>query len=416
MNVQTVSRYFFPSLTALLLLLTLVVTDATAQDRRIHVVKQGETLFSISKMYEVTIDQIRTWNNLTGNQISIGQRLNVSPGNGQSNQPSTPQTEAPPTPEVESEEPGTSDTELIRHQVRAGETLFNLSRRYGVSVNDIRSWNNLNSNLLEVGQVLDIYTDGRNVVDSNPITQQSQSNTQQESSTSEIITGSTARSAYYVVKSGDALIRIANQFDISVADLKALNKMQSDRISVGQVLLVRKPQGLPSVGSGTTSTTPQGQFTSYEVRRNERLNDILKKFEMTESELVALNPDINVQNIEQGLTLSVLLPPNITYKNPYRVHSDIDSDQMTITASRYSDLDRGRSTTNGDLYNPKSFTAANDKLPLGSVVYVENTRSGVGLFVLINDRSVEPGIKLSHAAFEKLGFNMSGNNSVIIKP
>src|SRR5690606_4333220 len=121
MNVQTVSRYFFPSLTALLLLLTLVVTDATAQDRRIHVVKQGETLFSISKMYEVTIDQIRTWNNLTGNQISIGQRLNVSPGNGQSNQPSTPQTEDTPTPEVESEEPGTSDTELIRHQVRAGE-------------------------------------------------------------------------------------------------------------------------------------------------------------------------------------------------------------------------------------------------------------------------------------------------------
>ena len=414
MNFKNITRYLFPILTVLILLSTLGFTDVQAQNRQTHVVKQGETLFSISKVYEVTIDQLRSWNNLSGNQISIGQRLIVSaPVSSTPPVESSPPTEIPPTQQPIS--PENTDTELIRHQVRTGETLFNLSRRYGVSVNDIRSWNNLNSNLLEIGQVLNIHTDGRNVVESNPIAQDPPEN-QTSSETSNSITGSTNSSAYYVVKSGDSLIRIAGQFEISVPELKALNRMQSDRISVGQVLLVRRPQGLPSVGSGTTSTTPQGQFTSYEVRRNERLNDILKKFEMTESELAALNPDIDIQNIQQGLTLSILLPPNITYKNPYRVQTEVASNQSTVTVSRYSDLDRGRSTTNGDLYNPKSYTASHDKLPLGSIVYIENPQSGVGLFVLINDRSIEQGIKLSHSAFEKLGYNLSGNNSALIKP
>ena len=415
MNFKKITRYLFPVFTALIILVSLGFTDALAQNRQIHVVKQGETLFSISKTYEVTIDQLRSWNNLSGNQISIGQRLTVSA-------PVSSDTPVDTTPPVESPteqppiSPENTDNELIRHQVRTGETLFNLSRRYGVSVNDIRTWNRLNSNLLEIGQVLNIYTDGRNVVESNPITQQDQNNVESTAEPTESITGSTAGSAYYVVKSGDSLIRIANQFEISVPELKALNRMQSDRIAIGQVLLVRRPQGLPSVGSGTTSTTPQGQFTSYEVRRNERLNDILKKFDMTESELAALNPDIDIQNIQQGLTLSVLLPQNITYKNPYRVQTGVESDQSTVPVSRYSDLDRGRSTTNGDLYNPKSYTASHDKLPLGSIVYIENPQSGVGLFVLINDRSVERGIKLSHSAFEKLGYNLSGNNTALIKP
>ena len=415
MNSKIISRFLFTVITTLIVLNSLGFKDLQAQNRQFHVVKQGETLYSISKVYEVTIDQLRSWNNLSGNQLSIGQRLNVSaPLRPDSPVDSTQQTENSSTQTPIN--PQNTNNELVRHQVRTGETLFNLSRRYGVSVNDIRTWNNLNSNLLEIGQVLNIYTDGRNVVESNPAKPQNQNDVQSSSETSENITGSTAGSAYYVVKSGDSLIRIANQFEISVPELKALNRMQGDRIAIGQVLLVRRPQGLPSVGSGTTSTTPQGQFTSYDVQRNERLNDVLKKFDMTEAELTALNPDINIQNIQQGLTLSILLPPSITYENPYRVHTQVESDQSTIQVSRYSDLDRGRSTSNGDLYNPKSYTASHDRLPLGSIVYVENPQSGVGLFVLINDRSVEQGIKLSHSAFEKLGYNLSSNNSALIKP
>ncbi len=389
-------------------------------------VRQGETLFSISRQYDVSVDEIRSWNNLRGNQINIGQRLFVAPPVGSRpttsqpvQQPSRPVTPQPTEPEsIPVNNTGNNDKVLVRHQVQAGETLFSLSRRYGVTVSDIRSWNNLRSDLLDLGQVLNIYSDGRNIQEIAPTPTPSDTPITEVNSIP-VDNNSSTSSAYYIVKAGDSLIRIAEQHEISLVELRALNRLQSDRLTVGQVLMVRRPQGLPSVAASTSSTTPQGQFTSYQIRRGERLIDILRRFEMTELELAALNPDIDIRNLEQGLTISVLLPPNIIYRNPYRVSSSAPSSPVssseTTRVTRYSDLDKGRSTSNGDLYNPIAYTAGHDKLPLGAVVYVENPATGIGFFVLVNDRTVEPGLKLSHAAFDKLGFNLSANNSVIIR-
>lgn len=409
-----------------MLVIGLTITEtALAQERRTHVVRQGETLFSISRQYDVSVDEIRSWNNLRGNQINIGQRLFVAPPVGSRpttsqpvQQPSRPAPPTPTQPDPRPESGNNEDRVLVRHQVQAGETLFSLSRRYGVTVNDIRTWNNLRSDLLDLGQVLNIYSDGRNIQEVAPASTQTANATQSEVTPAPESSTSIA-SAYYVVKAGDSLIRIAEQHEISLVELRALNRLQSDRLTVGQVLMVRRPQGLPSVAASTSSTTPQGQFTSYQVRRGERLIDILRRFEMTETELAALNPDIDIRNLEQGLTISVLLPPNITYKNPYRVNTGTaittSSASETVRVTRYSDLDKGRSTSNGDLYNPIAYTAAHDKLPLGAVIYVENPATGIGFFVLVNDRTAEPGLKLSHAAFDKLGFTLSANNSVIIR-
>ncbi len=421
------------TLLALIMAFTLALPlslDAQSE-RQTHIVRQGETLFSISRQYSITVSQLREWNNLGGNQISIGQRLVVSPS-GQAPAPQTPT----PTPQQPPSTP--DDATSIRHQVRAGETLFSLSRRYGVTVNDIRSWNNLTSNLLEVGQVLTLYSDGRDISDE-VITEavsdspQTPAANPQDTSIDSVdvqiqaqnaITVQESGSAYHVVKSGDTLIQIASENGITLQELRSLNRLQSDRLTVGQVLMVRKPRGLPSVASGTTESSAQGRFVTHEIRRNERLNDILSRYQMTESELRTLNPDIDIANLQPGLTISVLLPPTNVFKNPYRVNtsnvsvdsSDTESGSILIEkAVRYSDVDRGRSTSNGDLYNPMSYTAAHQRLPLGSVVHVQNESTGYGIFVLINDRTTDSGIKLSHAAFEKLGFSLSAENRAIIK-
>lgn len=420
-------------------LLTLLVAFTLAlplsleaqSERQTHIVRQGETLFSISRQYSITVSQLREWNDLRGNQIRVGQRLVVSPS-GQAPAPQTP-TPAPQQP------PSTpDDATSIRHQVRAGETLFSLSRRYGVTVNDIRSWNNLNSNLLEVGQILTIYSDGRDISDEDiteaaseppqiPVTTTTVTpidSVDIQSQAQNAITIQESGSAYHVVKSGDTLIQIATSNGITLEELRSLNRLQSDRLTVGQVLMVRKPRGLPSVATGTTESSAQGRFVAHEIRRNERLNDILSRYQMTEGELKTLNPDIDINNLQPGLTISVLLPPTNVFKNPYRVNTGVmtvtssDSASGTILAekaTRYSDIDRGRSTSNGDLYNPMSYTAAHQRLPLGSVVHVQNESTGYGIFVLINDRTTDSGIKLSHAAFEKLGFSLSADNRAIIK-
>jgi len=412
--------------------LALPLSLEAQSERQTHIVRQGETLFSISRQYSITVNQLREWNNLRGNQISVGQRLIVSPS-GQAPAPQTP-TPAPQQP------PSTSDDATsVRHQVRAGETLFSLSRRYGVTVNDIRSWNNLSSNLLEVGQVLTIYSDGRDISEEDiteatseqpqaPITSTLTSTVDSvdiQNQAQNAITVQESGSAYHVVKSGDTLIQIATSNGISLEELRSLNRLQSDRLTVGQVLMVRKPRGLPSVATGTTESSAQGRFVAHQIRRNERLNDILSRYQMTETELKTLNPDIDINNLQPGLTISVLLPPTTVFKNPYRVNAntstvatstDTDSASVLVEkATRYSDIDRGRSTSNGDLYNPLSYTAAHQRLPLGSVVHIQNEATGYGIFVLINDRTTDSGIKLSHAAFEKLGFSLSADNRAIIK-
>jgi len=433
--------------TAFLLALFLVAvnTDLQAQtaERRIHIVEAGQTLYSISRMYDVSVDDIRRWNNLRGSQINVGQRLIVS--SAQTGQP-----RATPPVEVQSR-----DAREIRHQVRSGETLFSISRRYGVTVSDIREWNRLRSNLIEVGQVLIIREAVQDVaerpatvtqqqaaetntsdtaqsrVESTVAASTAEANVETETSVEsppdtevvdqgEAIRSGPVASAYYTVRAGDTVSEIARRHGITPAELLELNSLRSDRLAVGQVLLVRRPQGLPSVTELRAGSTAQGRFATYQVRRGERLNEVLRQFQMTEPELAALNPDVDITSLAQGQSLTVLLPPDITYANPYRVYSEADDQAIdnqeseSVPVLRYGNSDRGRSTTSGDLYNPDAFTAAHNRLPLGTVLFVQNPATQSGIFVLVNDRMVEQGLRLSHAAFDALGFEPTRSNNAII--
>ena len=392
-----------------------VSSTATAQtqERKTHVVQAGETLYRISRIYDVSVEDLRRWNNISGNQINVGQRLIVSPSSDRPRQ--TVNIEAEPR-----------EGERVQHRVRAGETLFSISRRYGVTVSDIRTWNNLRSNLIEVGQILDIRESTQDVteqpvasrpeIDQIDVTEPDPIMSKPEEE-GEAIRSGPVSSAYYVVRSGDTVSGIAQQHGITSDELIELNQLQSDRLAVGQLLMVRRPQGLPSIGSGSNESTAQGRFSTYEVQRSDRLNSILQRFQMTEYELSAMNPDVDLSELRQGQELSVLLPPDIVYENPYRVNraeAGPEGSSETIRITRYSDNDRGRSTTSGDLYNPTGYTAAHNRLPLGTVVYVQRQDSERGLFVLINDRMVEQGLKLSHSAFEFLGFQPTQVNSATV--
>lgn len=100
---------------------------------RYHTVQASETLYSISRTYSVSLDNLRTWNNLSGDNLQIGMRLLV--GRGQVS-------------------PSVSASEGKTHVVESGQTLFSVSRTYGVSPADLRAWNNLADDNLRVGQEL----------------------------------------------------------------------------------------------------------------------------------------------------------------------------------------------------------------------------------------------------------------------
>ena len=102
------------------------------QEGTIHRVGQKETLYSISKQYGVTVAEIKEWNNLADNNLKLGQELLIK-----DKKPGTPENVSSGT-----------------HTVAAGETMYAVSRMYGITVQQLKDWNTLTSNDLKPGQVL----------------------------------------------------------------------------------------------------------------------------------------------------------------------------------------------------------------------------------------------------------------------
>ncbi|TNE79113.1 MAG: LysM peptidoglycan-binding domain-containing protein [Bacteroidetes bacterium] len=102
-----------------------------------HTVKEGETLFGIARKYNISVQELKEINQLTDNALRIGQELQLN------------KTEQKETPKSEEIKPKT-------HHVQAGETLYSISKKYGVSVEKLKEWNKLSDNSLSAGQELRI--------------------------------------------------------------------------------------------------------------------------------------------------------------------------------------------------------------------------------------------------------------------
>lgn len=101
-----------------------------------HKVKYQETFFAVSKEYGVEIDEILEWNNLQLSQgLQIGQELNLRVSRSRF-------VEAGP------------EQEVITHEVQKGETMWAISKKYGVEVEELKSWNNKTDNSLSLGEKL----------------------------------------------------------------------------------------------------------------------------------------------------------------------------------------------------------------------------------------------------------------------
>ncbi len=113
-----------------------------------HVVKPSETLYSISRLYGVTVSDLKSWNNLKDNTLSPGTKLAI----GNSASGGTVST-AEGTTIVSTEN-------RVIHVVKQSETLFFISRKYDVNVEQIRKWNHLKGNELKIGQKLIVSSQG----------------------------------------------------------------------------------------------------------------------------------------------------------------------------------------------------------------------------------------------------------------
>lgn len=154
----------------------------------IYTVKSGDSLSKIAKSYGTTVNKIKSANNLKSDFLKIGQELLI------------------PVEDTKVEEKKDDEKLGINYVVVKGDNLYSIANKFDVSVDNIKSLNNLKSNTLQIGQILKI-----------PGT---------ESYTT------------YKVKSGDSLWKIANTYGTTVNDLKKINNLTSSNLKIGQELLI----------------------------------------------------------------------------------------------------------------------------------------------------------------------------------
>ena len=125
---------------------------------------------------------------------------------------------------------GSSSQQRIAYKVKSGDYLGKIASKYGVTVAQIKSWNRLKSNNIQIGQTLYIYRNGGPVI--------SQGSTGGSSSSSSS-SSSKPKTVIYTVKSGDSLYKIAKNYPgVSAEDIKKANGLSSDAIRAGQKLTI----------------------------------------------------------------------------------------------------------------------------------------------------------------------------------
>ncbi len=107
----------------------LLIPSTNHMDKKIYTVKDGDTLYSISKKFNVTTDYLTLINNLSTDNLFPGQTLKIEDLN----------------------------IKTTLYTVLKNDTLYSISTKYNISINDIKSWNNLATDTLNIGQILTIY-------------------------------------------------------------------------------------------------------------------------------------------------------------------------------------------------------------------------------------------------------------------
>ena len=223
-------------------------------------VKRGDSIYELSSKFGVPIVTLKRWNGLKNNYLRIGQTLKIYENdNAESLGDNSPKTSA----------------NVNYYKVKSGDAISQIADLYNVSVSSIRRWNNLHNNKIEAGKTLKIYSDS----DINDIGDNS---------------GDESGADYYKVKRGDTISKIADKNNVSVKDIKKWNGLSDDNIAAGTKLKVsaevsKKETKEKLVKRSSKEKIEKQKLEIHKVRRGDSLYSIAREHNMSLQELKKLN-------------------------------------------------------------------------------------------------------------------------------
>ena len=195
-------------------------------DYEIYIVVDGDSLYSIANKYNISVNDLIDFNGLPSTVLTVGDAIRI------------------PKESVNAKE--------NVYIVKPGDTLYRIANKYNISVNDLITTNNLSSNILSIGQEL--------VIPIKPVTEEDY--------------------AVYEVVNGDTLYSIARKFNTKVDSIKSYNNLTSNLLSIGQVLQI-------------PIDNTEFSYQTYKIVPGDTLYSIAKRYNTTISDILALNHDLS---------------------------------------------------------------------------------------------------------------------------
>ena len=159
---------------------TSLVEETIPGNYLIYTIKKGDNLYSIAKNYNISLEELINFNQQGSTLLHIGEQLLI-PINNQTNN-------------------------NIQYVIKPGDTLYNIAKRYNTNVDEIKRINNLNTNMLKIGETI-------------------------------LIPG-TSNYQTYVIRTNDTLEGIALKYNTTVENIMKANNLLTDDVTVGQIILI----------------------------------------------------------------------------------------------------------------------------------------------------------------------------------
>lgn len=369
-----------------------------------HIVKSGETLYSLSKAYGASVADLKKWNKLQSNQLALGQELVVTAY----------------TPKINN--PAIASKGKQTHTVGAGETIYGIARKYNVTQKDIENWNNLTSNEIAIGQQLILMTDaqsaGETVVESKPIM-------------------AIALQMFHNAKAGETYADVAEMYNLFLPDLEKWNNFE-EPFAGGEVIkivapndggkvakvVVKKEQ--PSLGEQenkgvhivVSGETIYSLSTEYDVSREDlRQWNALENYQLSIGQkLFISNPDafkvdstyIDSVVAEKQETPVVELVKQVD-KTPVqdtKAYFTVEEDDIPKIKKV---IEKGVAEVIEGSDNTEKYLALHRTAKIGTIMQVRNDLNDQIVFVRVLGKMPNTGvdekviIRISKKAFQKLG-------------
>jgi N-acetylmuramoyl-L-alanine amidase len=275
---------------------------STQQPPRVHRVTHGEALSVIAAEYNTTTETLKSFNNLSSTILAIGQKINI---------------------------PGSSVNEpVVRaasvHRVGRGEALSVIAAEYNTTTETLKSFNNLSSTILAIGQKIKIPAEKIELAQLIPV-----------------------RPDSHKVSSGESLSVIANRYAISSGNLKAYNKLNSNSLLIGQLLQIPRTDYVASmpvkIQKERLHRVKSGESLSVIAQRYGTIASTLKTFNNLSSMTLAIGQKIKIpgdnkampvrassHKVSSGESLSVIAERYQIAANNLKAYNKLNSSSLLI--------------------------------------------------------------------------------------